>query len=425
MKSRRSLTHVGGPTDTAGDPSMARLLAEALDVPPAPAPSPRAPDDAGPVDDPDRVHVHGFHTYPARMHPGTAAKLVQAVSEPGQTVLDPFCGSGTVLVEAMLAGRRARGTDLNPLAVRLARLKTSLPGATDRAAIVAEASVVAAFADDRRKRRAGATHRYPREDVEAFDPHVLLELDSLRAGIAQTAAGDAVHDALVLVLSAILVKLSRRSSDTSTAQAPRRLAAGFAARLFVRKTEELAARLAQATALAPAGAQPARVEVDDAARLRTVAASTVDAVVTSPPYVATYDYLDQHALRMRWLGLDAHAFATGEMGSRRRYDRLEAPAARDAWARELTAMLRAMSRVCRGGARVALLVADSAVDGVAIRGLASISAVAGEAGFAVQARASQARPHFHGPTVKAFRQAPRAEHAIVLRKEGGTGRART
>jgi len=433
MKQRRALTHVGGATDTSGDPAMAARLAEALDVPipdrappglrpppashasPAPA-SPRADDGADRGDDPDRVHVHGFHTYPARMHPLTAARLVRAVSEPGQTVLDPFCGSGSVLVEAILAGRRARGTDLNPLAVRIARLKTSLMDAPTRAAMVTEAAVVSASADERRRRRAGATRRYPQEDVEAFEPHVLLELDSLRAGIAQIAASPVVRNALEIVLSAILVKLSRRSSDTSAARTPRRLAAGFAARLFVRKAEELASRLADVAALAPADAVPATIEIDDAARLRTVGASTVDAVVTSPPYVATYDYLDHHALRMRWLGLDTHAFSAGEMGARRRYDRLDVDAARAAWQRELAAVLRSMSRVCRTGARVAVLVADSAVDGVAIRAPASVAAVATGAGFVVVARASQARPHFHGPTADAFRDAPRAEHAIVLRK---------
>jgi 23S rRNA G2445 N2-methylase RlmL len=331
-------------------------------------------------------------------------------------VLDPFCGSGTVLVEAILAGRRARGTDLNPLAVRLARLKTSFLDEPSRTVTVAEAARIAGIADERRRARAGATRRYPREDVEAFDPHVLLELDSLRAAIAHTEAAAPVRDALELVLSAILVKVSRRSSDTSAARAPRRIAAGFAARIFVRKAEELAARIAEAASLAPPDAKPAVVDVDDAARLRTVAASTVDAVVTSPPYVATYDYVEHHALRMRWLEVDARAFATGEMGSRRRYEKLDAHAARDAWSRELASMLRSMARVCRPGARVALLVADSAVDGIALRAHASLAAVAGDAGFTIVARASQARPHFHGPTAAAFRDAPRAEHAILLRK---------
>ncbi|MGD0530130.1 MAG: DNA methyltransferase [Polyangiaceae bacterium] len=405
---RRSLTHVGGEVEAVGNREVAAALAAALDVAPA------DPESAE-TDGPDRVHVHGFHTYPARMHPATASRLVVALSGAGATVLDPFCGSGTVLVEAMIAGRRAVGTDLNPIAVRLATLKTTPRDAPWRDALVATAQAVAAFADDRRKRRAGATHRYPPDDVAAFDPHVLLELDSLRAGVVGQADAD-VRAALELVLSAILVKVSRRASDTSAAASPRRIAAGFPARLFARKTEELARRLAELSALVPPGSPPARVALDDATRLRTVGASTIDAVVTSPPYVATYDYLAHHALRLRWLGLDAKPFADGEMGARRRYAKLDAEGARAAWTRELGAVLRALSRVCRKGARVALVVADSAVAGEALRADALVDAVAPGSGFVRVARASQRRPHFHGPTSRAFESAPRAEHAIALEK---------
>ena len=405
---RRSLTHVGGEVEAVGNREVADALAASLDV----APADQGSADA---DGPDRVHVHGFHTYPARMHPATAARLVGALSGPGATVLDPFCGSGTVLVEAMIAGRRAVGIDLNPIAVRLATLKTTPRDASSVDALVTAAREVAAVADERRVRRAGATRRYPPDDVAAFDPHVLLELDSLRTGIAKREDAD-VRGVLELVLSAILVKVSRRASDTSAAASPRRIAAGFPARLFARKTEELARRLTELAALLPPDTQPARVSLDDATRLRTVGASTVDAVVTSPPYVATYDYLAHHALRMRWLGLDATAFAAGEMGARRRYAKLDADGARAAWSRELGATLRALSRVCRKGARVVLVVADSAVDGQALRADALVDAVAPGSGFVWIARASQRRPHFHGPTARVFDSAPRAEHAIALEK---------
>jgi len=405
---RRSLTHVGGEVEAVGNREVADAMAAALDVAPADPGNAEA-------DGPDRVHIHGFHTYPARMHPATAAGLVRALSGAGATVLDPFCGSGTVLVEAMIAGRRAVGTDLNPIAVRLATLKTTLRDGPWVEALVLAAHDVAAFADERRLRRAGATRRYPPEDVEAFDPHVLLELDSLRAGIAKQGDAD-VRGVLELVLSAILVKVSRRASDTSAAASPRRIAAGFPARLFARKTEELARRMTELAALVPAGTPPARVSLDDATRLRTVGASTVDAVITSPPYVATYDYLAHHALRMRWLGLDAKAFAAGEMGARRRYAKLDADGARTAWTRELASALRALSRVCRKGARVVLVVADSAVDGQALRADALVDAVAPGSGFVRIARASQRRPHFHGPTARVFDSAPRAEHAIALEK---------
>ncbi len=423
MKQRRSLTHVGGLVETAGNPDVARLLAEALDVAPAPVPMPVPPGEGGredpsvAVDDPERAHVHGFHTYPARMHPTTAARLVRALADrPGDVVLDPFCGSGTVLVEAMIAGRRAIGVDLNPLAVRLAQLKTGRRDARFGEALTGAAVAISAFADARRKQRAGATHRYPPEDVEAFDPHVLLELDSLRAGITEYVGETEVREALELVLSSILVKVSRRVADTSTAQAPRRIAAGFTAKLFHRKASELARRLADLSSLVPAGAPGARVLLEDATRLRGVPASSVDAVVTSPPYASTHDYLAHHALRMRWLGLDARGFDAGEMGARRRYARVEPGAAREMWLRELAATFEALSRVCRKGGRVAMLIADSAVGGEAMRADEIVARVGPEAGLTVVARASQRRPHFHGPTVGAFRRSPRAEHAIALSK---------
>ncbi len=418
-KRRRALSHVGGTTEIAGDRTIANELAAALDVPSAPP----ASAETGPerADDADRVHVHGFHTYPARMHPVTASRLVRALSADRATILDPFCGSGTVLVEASLAGRKAIGTDLNPLAVRLARLKTTRFDESALAALVTEARTVAAFADDRRARRAGATHRYAREDVELFDPHVLLELDSIRAAIRTPASAETSRDpgtegVLELVLSAILVKLSRRASDTSGATAPRRIAAGYPARLFVRKTEELTRRLTAFAQMHPPDAPPAHVDLDDATRLRTVPASTVDAIIGSPPYVATYDYLAHHALRMRWLGLDERPFSSGEIGARRRYSNLDAASARQAWSRELGAVLSAMARVCRKGGTVTFLIADSAVAGEALRADAILASVAEGSGFTLLARASQPRPHFHGPTAAAFRRSPRSEHAIALQK---------
>src|SRR5262249_51273618 len=103
-------------------------------------------------------------------------------------------------------------------------------------------------------------------------------------------------------------------------------------------------------------------------------------------------------------------------GARRRYARLDARAARETWTRELTSALRAIARVCRKGAPVALLMADSAVEGEALRADELVAPAAGSAGLVVLARASPGRPHFHGPTARAFAEVPRAEHAIALEK---------
>ncbi len=442
-RQRRSLTNVGGPIDVAGDDEDAALLAHALDVPvPDSEAEPRgaaAPADGD--DDPARAHVHGFHTYPARMHPETASRLVHAFAPERGVVLDPFCGSGTVLVEAMIGGRRATGTDLNPLAVRLARCKTRPRSPRELGALVDRAREVAAFADERRKARAGATRRFLPEDVELFEPHVLLELDSIRAALE--GPGDPATGAdLGLVLSALLVKLSKKKGDTSDQVEKRRTAAGYTAKLFVKKAEDLARRLARFTTLvtepssshragasshlagasrpsarAPLGSRGAKIELDDATVLRTLdRGMTVDAIVTSPPYAATYDYVAHHALRLRWLGLDPRPLEAGEIGARRHYASLSPEEAADAWAAELTGFLTRIAQVLAPGAPVVLLMADSAVGGAALRADEIVASLARPSGFIPAARASQARAHFHGPTRHAFRDRPREEHALLLRR---------
>lgn len=406
---RRSLTHVGGEIESGGDPKHAAKLARALDV-----------DTREELDAPERAHVHGFHSYPARAHPETIARLIEDFVPPKGVVLDPFCGSGTVLVEAILAGKKSLGTDLNPLAVMLSKRKVERRDPADLEALTVAARAAADTADARRKAKSGASHRYGPEDVAAFDPHVLLELDGLSVGI-EAVKDLGVRDDLRLVLSAILVKVSKRRGDTSQGEAPKRIAAGYTAKLFVKKAADFAERLRVLRELAPEPWMTANVMLDDASRLARVRPASVSAVITSPPYAATYDYLEHHALRLRWLGLDPRGLERGEMGARRQY-RGAAPAdARRAWGEELSGVLDAIARVTRPGSPVVLLIADSAVGAGALakplRADDMVARAADHQGdFEPIARASQPRPHFHPATAGAFARGPRREHALLLRR---------
>jgi DNA modification methylase len=404
MKQRRALTHVGGDTRTEGDEEAAKALARALDVPPAPQ---------GEEEGVERAHIHGFHAYPARIHPVTAARLIDLAQ--GHLVLDPFCGSGTVLVEAMIAGLRATGIDLNPIAVRLTRCKTRRREPDHEKALLEAAARVRAHADERRKARAGATRRFGPDDVALFEPHVLLELDGIASGIAREKEDLARMD-LEMCLSAILVKVSRRASDTSARESTRRIAAGYTAKLFAKKSEELIERSRAFHALVPPGTPYARVHEGDATQPDHLEGGTIDAIVTSPPYAATYDYLEHHALRMRWLGLSSKALEASEMGARRSYEGIEPGDAEDRWTKELASFFRAARRVLRPGGRLALVVADSGVRGGALRADDIVRTAASQSELHFVARASQKRPHFHSRGQSAFRRQPRAEHAILLRK---------
>ncbi len=69
--------------------------------------------------------THGFHTYPAKMIPQVATKALEDFAPKAKVMFDPYCGTGTTLVEANLRGVNAIGCDLNPLARLISKVKTT------------------------------------------------------------------------------------------------------------------------------------------------------------------------------------------------------------------------------------------------------------------------------------------------------------
>lgn len=396
---RTALSQLGGAAELAGDREAAAVLERAFAV--------EATETA------ELRDVHGFHSYPARMHPQTAERLIGALSSAGQTVLDPFCGSATVLVEARRQGRRGVGYDVNPLSRELAWLKTLGPDDAWLEALRQEAARAALHADERRKRKAGATRRYSEADRARFAPHVLLELDGLRDGILKTEDAS-LRRALLLVLSALLTKVSHRAGDSAEPGAEKRVAPGFPARFFGKKTAELCQRLAQYRQSLPAAAPHAECVLGDARRLPGLRAASVALVVSSPPYPGVYDYLFHHDDRLRWLGLSSEPFEKLEIGSRRELSRASFGAALARWERDLGDTLDALARGLQPGGGVVLLIADSTLAGRPLFAERVVEKLASSRGLVVKARASQARPHFHAASRDAFVRAPRREHLLLL-----------
>ncbi len=71
--------------------------------------------------------THCYHKYPAMMIPQIARNLISnyGSNSKDRILFDPFCGSGTTMVEGLIAGYKVIGTDLNPLARLLAKAKCS------------------------------------------------------------------------------------------------------------------------------------------------------------------------------------------------------------------------------------------------------------------------------------------------------------
>ena len=72
-------------------------------------------------------YTHCYHTYPAMMIPQVARRLINNFKPQGKCslLLDPYMGSGTSLVEASISGINSIGTDVNPLARLISKVKTT------------------------------------------------------------------------------------------------------------------------------------------------------------------------------------------------------------------------------------------------------------------------------------------------------------
>lgn len=73
------------------------------------------------------VTMHNLARFPAKLHPPLVSWAITRYTRPGDNILDPFCGCGTVVLEATLRGRKAVGFDIDPYAALLAGAKANPP----------------------------------------------------------------------------------------------------------------------------------------------------------------------------------------------------------------------------------------------------------------------------------------------------------
>ena len=248
-----------------------------------------------------RYSVHGLHEYKGKFNPQVAKALLNIFGvRSGHLVLDPFCGSGTTLVECAHADVLSVGIDINPFAVFLANAK--LHALVTPAARLRSAQQKIQRNIQRRTQRAVSAPGARAVYLQSwFTPEILGVIEALRTLIEDTAGQDAP---IFLALASNLLRdyslqdpkdlrIRRRKTplpDTPFVEA------------FVEACDRFFGRLEATQTILGTELPTGRAELRDTASLST-GDVPFDAAITSPPYAMALPYIDTQRLSLVWLGL--------------------------------------------------------------------------------------------------------------------------
>ena len=242
--------------------------------------------------------THGLHRFPAKYVARVPAWVFDQFSTRKDVVLDPFCGSGTSLVEALSRTHRAIGVDLDPLACMITRAKTA-PVSAQRIGYLGSAL---------RTNWKGPAKQLvqPMPDLVRFT-HWFTEttwasLQSLRNAILKLDCTEEERVFLVCVFSSIIRWVSNADDQTQKTYVSGTLKKTPPAvePIFWRAFDRALAGL-QGLELARLGTAQVEVLQADAASL-PLKPESIDLIVTSPPYLDSVDYMYNFMLEYFWLG---------------------------------------------------------------------------------------------------------------------------
>ena len=339
-------------------------------------------------------------------------------------VLDPMSGSGTVLRQATDLGHQAIGFDMDPLAVLMTRVWTTgvedrlVDDVADRVRARVRAigfeDVVLSWMDGDAETRSFVDYWFA-EPQKGHLRRIAFVLEELRQELVEPAEQLAI-DLLRISLSRLIITKDKGASlarDISHSR-PHRVcdATDFdVLPMFDRSIRTVQKRSRDAP---PKGG--ADIALGDARVLDLVEDGSVDAVLTSPPYLNAIDYMRGHRLSLIWLGHrlgDLRAIRSTSIGAERAAD-AEDPSAIFArmrtamgdvdalprkfgsmigrYVQDILRMVSEVARVLKSGAQATFVMGNSCLRDVFIRNSEAVSTAARFAGLSLVSETDRPLP---------------------------------
>jgi DNA modification methylase len=254
--------------------------------------------------------THGIHPYKGKFYPQLAKALLNlSKSDAGMTVFDPFCGSGTTLLEGYLNGLAARGCDINPLAAKIARAKVGLLELDPTLVNDATRALIEKieYCPSNIKGEKDQFHADACGEIERWFPRPVIGKINWLLRAIRAVSANILQDFFEVILSSLIREVSHQE-PTDLRIRRRKVPLPDADVIGAFKDALLSqfARIERFWSIrgySPHRFQRAEVIEGDSRSWRALAqcgvsASSVDLVLTSPPYATALPYIDTDRLSL-------------------------------------------------------------------------------------------------------------------------------
>jgi len=248
--------------------------------------------------------THGLHKYPAKFFPELPRWLIIRYSKENDLILDPFTGSGTTNLEALLNRRNSVGIDVDPFSRFLSRVKVTPlnpKGLIDCKEILLDSIVnfkPSKVIDD-------DIPVFPYRD-NWFNKDILLELAYLKKSITALDTFNEIKNFFMICFSAIIRAVSNADNNCTRTVIRKKLNKkvypGDALKKFASTILINVPKMIEFSLNCPNNISVLLPEDMDAKKIK-FNSEIFDLAVTSPPYANAVDYPRTHQLESYWLGL--------------------------------------------------------------------------------------------------------------------------
>lgn len=257
--------------------------------------------------------MHTIHAYPAKFSAFIATKAFDYAEQEGvdvKTVADIFCGCGTVALEAKLHGKDFWGCDINPVATLIAKTKSTaydIDTVADYYERIKETYKTM-------KTNSTAYEKAPERLKYWFKENNFIELLRLKQSIEAVVTKSAYQDAFLCLFSSILKASSKWLTKSIKPQVDPNKAEIIVWDVFKQHFDKFSKALIQINSRI---LKPSDIKIENENFLCFENFPKVDLIISSPPYVTSYEYADLHQLSTLWLQYtsDYRDLRKGSIGS--------------------------------------------------------------------------------------------------------------